>query len=85
MSLHVDPEYMRAFQFREENGYLPDDVYVPGPEDDPHDPEQQEIIALTIERYDVTNRKRREERQRARIATLENLLTEHGIEIPEEI
>lgn len=84
MSLHMDPEYMRAFQFQEENGYLPDDVYLPGPEDIPFDPGQQEVVALTVERYDAANRKRAEERQRIRIASLENLLTEHGIEIPEE-
>lgn len=85
MSLHVDPDYMRSFQFQEENGYLPDDVYIPSPEDDLSDPDQREVIAHVIEQYDVNNRKRAEERQRHRIAALEHLLTKHGIEIPEEI
>lgn len=84
MSLYVDPEYMRAFQYREENGYLPDDVYVPTPEDDLSDPDTLEIIEHVIEGYDEANRRRAEERQRIRIATLESLLTEHGIDIPEE-
>lgn len=84
MSMRIDPEEMRAFQHREEHGYLPDDVYIPGPEDDLSDPDTREVIAHMIEGYDITNRRRAEERQRIRIATLENLLTEHGIEIPEE-
>lgn len=80
----IDPEEMRAFQYREEHGHLPDDVYIPGPEDDLSDPDTREVIAHVIEGYDINNRKRADERQRIRIATLENLLAEHGIEIPEE-
>lgn len=84
MSLYVDPELMRAFQHQEETGYLPDDVYIPGPEDDMSDPDTREVIEHVVEGYDIANRRRWEERQRVRIATLERLLTEHGIEIPEE-
>jgi hypothetical protein len=84
MSMRIDPEEMRAFQHREEHGHLPDDVYIPGPEDDPSDPDTLEIIEHVIEGYDMNNRKRAEERMRRRLSVLENLLTEHGIEIPEE-
>lgn len=83
MSLHVDPDAMRSFQHREETGYLPDDVYLPTGEDDPYDPDQQEITALVVEQYNANNRKRWEQRTRDRITALESLLTEHGIEIKE--
>jgi hypothetical protein len=79
----MDMTEMRAFQYREENGYLPDEVYVPTEEDDPYDPEQREIVALVVEGYRLTNEQRRAERDRIRISTLEQLLTENGIEIPE--
>lgn len=79
----MDTTEMRAFQHREETGYLPDEVYVPTEEDDRFDPEQAEIRELVIEQYTLTNAQRREERARDRINALEQLLTEHGIEIPE--
>lgn len=84
MSLYMDPEHMRAFQHQEETGYLPDEVYIPGPEDDLSDPDTLEIIEHVIEGYDITNRKRHEQRQRERIFVLEATLREHNIEIPEE-
>jgi hypothetical protein len=79
----MDLSEMRAFQFREENGYLPDEVYIPTDEDDPWDPEQREIITLVMEGYAVTNEARRAERARIRISILEQTLREHGIEIPD--
>jgi hypothetical protein len=79
----MDTTEMRAFQFREENGYLPDEVYTPTDEDDLSDPEQREIVELVMEGYRQTNEQRRAERDRARITSLEQLLTENGIEVPE--
>ena len=84
MSLHVDREYMRHFQHQEETGHPPDDVYIPGPEDDLSDPDTLEIIEHVIEGYDIANRKRHEQRQRERISLLEDVLRENNIEIPEE-
>jgi hypothetical protein len=79
----MDYTEMRAFQYREENGILPDEVYTPTEEDDLSDPEQVEIIEHVMDGYRLTNEKRRAERDRIRISVLEQLLTEHGIEIPE--
>jgi hypothetical protein len=84
VSLYVDPEYMRHLQFQEENGYAPDDVYMPTRED-LDDPDHDEVAALVIEGYDIANRKRYEQRQRDRISLLEAVLRENNIEIPEEI
>lgn len=79
----LDYTEMRAMQYREENGYLPDEVYIPTDEDDFSDPEQREIIELVMDQYAATNEQRRAERDRIRIASLEQLLAAHGIEIPE--
>jgi hypothetical protein len=79
----MDATEMFAFQYREENGYLPDEVYIPTDEDDFSDPDQREIITMVMEQYRLTNEARRADRDRQRIASLEQLLTDHGIEIPE--
>lgn len=79
----LDYTEMRATQYREENGHLPDEVYIPTDEDDFSDPEQREIIELVMDQYAATNEQRRAERDRIRIASLEQLLAAHGIEIPE--
>jgi hypothetical protein len=79
----MDMTEMRAFQYREENGYLPDDVYIPTEEDDLSDPEQLEIIEHVMDGYRLTNERRQAERDHIRISVLEQLLTEHGIKIPE--
>jgi hypothetical protein len=85
MSMNIDREEMRAFQYREEHGHLPDEQFVMTEQDGPLDPEQLEIVALVNESYAETNRRRREERDRGRIAALESLLAANGIDIPEEI
>jgi hypothetical protein len=82
--MNVDPAEMHAFQYREENGSLPDEHYAPTEEDDPHDPEQQEIRAMVIERYAATNESRRAERAQARIGALVSLLEANGIDVPED-
>lgn len=79
----MDYTEMRAFQHREETGYLPDETYIPTAEDDYFDPEQAEIRDLVIKQYAQTNAERRDERARNRISILEQALTEHGIEIPQ--
>ena len=79
----IDYSEMRAFQHREENGFLPDEVYIPAPEDDLSDPEQLEIVNLVMDQFARTNERRREERARIRIAVLEQALRENGIAIPE--
>jgi hypothetical protein len=79
----MDHTEMRAMQYREETGYLPDEQYIPTDEDDPFDPERAEIQGMVMEQYAATNTRRREQRNRDRIALLEQLLTEHGIELPE--
>jgi len=73
---------MYAMQYREENGILPDEVYVFTDEDDYDDPEQREIIDLVLDNYAATNASRRMERAWNRIAFLEQTLREHGIEPP---
>lgn len=75
---------MRSFAFREEHGYLPDDVYTPT-EEDLQDPDHDEIAALVIDQYAHNNAKRREERHRAEVAALHALLEEHGIDVPDEL
>jgi hypothetical protein len=79
----MDASEMRAMQYREENDHLPDEQYVPTDEDDLWDPEQREIIEHVMDDYTVTNERRRASREGIRISVLEDLLTLHGIEIPE--
>jgi len=79
----VDHDEMRAFAFREEHGYLPDDVYTPTAEDDRFDPEQWEVQELVMQGYAATNRARRDEVYQRKLDALQALLTEHGIEVPE--
>lgn len=81
----MDATEMRAFQLREETGYLPDDVYVPTEEDDPYDPDQAEVRALVEEQYAATNAARRDERLRRENSVLRGLLEQHGIGVPDEI
>jgi hypothetical protein len=79
----MDATEMYAFQYNEENGYLPEEVYIPTDEDDLSDPEQREIIEMVMDGYRLTNEARRAQRDRDRIACLTQLLAENGIEIPE--
>lgn len=80
----MDACEMRAFQFREAHGYLPDDVYNPTAED-LTDPDHNEIAALVVQRYAVENAERRESRMRAEIDTLRQLLAENGVEVPDGV
>ena len=81
---HPMADYARSFSYREKNGHLPDDIYRPGPEDDPLDPDQQEIRSLVEEGYAHNNAKRRDERLRTENRVLRELLEENGIEVPDE-
>lgn len=80
---------MRAWQYQEENGCLPDEHFTPTEEDDPNDPEQAEIRADVIARYSATNRRRAREREAfqesERNSELKELLSANGIEIPEHL
>lgn len=78
----MDAEEMRAFQFREENDYLPDEQYVPTEEDRDGDPE---IRAMVEGQYAQTNADRREQRARDRVSALESLLEAHGIDVPDDL
>jgi hypothetical protein len=79
----VDYDAMRSFQFNEENGYLPDDVYTHSSED-ADDPDHDEIAALVIEQYAINNANRREARMADEIAGLRALLTANDVEIPDD-
>lgn len=78
----MDASEMYAMQYREENGFLPDEVYVITDEDDLSDPDEREIIEHVMDGYRITNERRHADRAQIRISVLEQLLTEHGIEIP---
>jgi polynucleotide 5'-kinase involved in rRNA processing len=79
----MDQTEMRAMQFREENGYLPDEVFVFTDEDDYDDPDQRETIDLVLENYAATNAARRQERAWNRIAVLEQMLRDNNLPIPD--
>lgn len=81
---NVNHDDMRSFQFREENGYLPDDVYTPSVES-ADDPDHHEIAALVIEQYAHNNAKRHAEHLRGQVAALTSLLAEHGIGVPDDL
>lgn len=74
----MDYTEMHAMRYREENGYLPDEIYYNDGEDT--DPE---IAQLVSEQYAATNEKRRAERDQDRISVLEQLLRDNGIKVPE--
>lgn len=80
----MDHEEMRAMQYREENGFLPDEQYVPTAEDDPFDTEQEEVRAMVAERYAATNAERRDERLRTENSALRALLAQHGVTGPDD-
>jgi hypothetical protein len=73
---------MRSLQFREENGYLPDDVYSPEP-DDFNDPDSHEIAVMVTDQYARNNANRLNNRLRVENESLRALLAAHGI-TPEE-
>jgi hypothetical protein len=77
----IDYTEMRAFQVREETGYLPDEVYFQD-EDDLQDPDHHEIAALVCEQYAATNAERLARRVRDENLTLRALLVQRGM--PEE-
>lgn len=82
MEEHPMAEHARTFKHREETGYAPDDVYVPGAEDF-LDSDHHEITNLVVEQYAHDNMERRESALRDRVTELESVLRENGIESPE--
>ena len=80
---HPMYEIARTFRHQEENGYLPDDVYIPSFEDY-MDPDHHEVAALVSERYAEVNRNRREERMRVENSILREALEAQGID-PDEL
>lgn len=78
--MHGSYDDMRDMQYREENPGYEREVGLTAGDLDDCDPE---VAVLVAESYARDNAGRRERNARTRIATLEALLTEHGIEIPE--
>lgn len=82
---HPMADYARSFYYRETHGHLPDDVFHPGPEDDPWDPDQQEVRALVEEQYAENNARRREETLRNENAALRQIIEDNGLPLPEDV
>ena len=80
-----DRDYMRAWQTAEELRRWPDAQYTPTAEDDPHDPEQREIVAMVVEQDAADNARRRERELMEENAMLRQMLEERGVDVSSAI
>lgn len=83
MSMLTGADDMRSLQFREEHGYLPDDVYSPTAEDHDYDDDSAEVTAMVIDQYARNNANRLNNRLRVENESLRAQLAALGI-TPEE-